>query len=235
MSDTTDFERAWLEKLSRSLAEHAGESVRRQVMKGSDELSSASSESDVIRWTKDALTRLHALVDADKEKSIILGCACEYPRTILAFIREEYRRTGDIDLVLKRLQNQFESHLRDVLGLSEEMIQDIVRRGWGVAGVREGDTIIATKIPKSENLAEYMKEKNPQKRRELYCHCPRIREILKTTDTLPSTYCYCGAGFYAGIWEEILQEPVEIEILKTVLQGDDVCQVAIHLPPPTAA
>jgi hypothetical protein len=235
VSDIGDFERAWLEKLSRCLAEHAGEGVRDQVMDGSDTLSSDSPRSEVITWTREALGRLHELVDAEKEKSIILGCACEYPRTVLAFIREEYRQTGSIDLVLKRLQNQFESLLRDTLELDEEIVKEVVSRGWGVAGVREGNTIIATKIPKSENLVAYIEEEDPKKRRELYCHCPRIRDVLQTNEALPLAYCFCGAGFYAGIWEEILQEPVEIEILQTVLNGDDVCTFAIHLPPPSAA
>jgi predicted hydrocarbon binding protein len=47
---------------------------------------------------------------------------------------------------------------------------------------------------------------------------------------LSPTYCYCGAGFYKGIWEEITQQNVEVELLESVLQGDDVCKIAIHLP-----
>jgi predicted hydrocarbon binding protein len=57
-----------------------------------------------------------------------------------------------------------------------------------------------------------------------------VREVLKTSDTISPTYCYCGAGFYKGIWEEILQQPVEVEVLKSILNGDDVCTIAIHLP-----
>jgi hypothetical protein len=204
-------------------------------MKGSEELSSESTRSEIVTWTKEALERLHSSVDAEKEKAIILGCACEYPRNVLAFIKEEYRQTGDIDLILKRLQDQFESLLRDTPGLNEDTVKEIVKLGWGVAGVREGNTIIATKIPKSSNLVEYMNEKDPQKRRRLYCHCPRILDIIGTSETVPSTYCYCGAGFYKGIWEEILQEPIDIEILESVLNGGDVCRFAIYLPPPHAA
>jgi predicted hydrocarbon binding protein len=55
--------------------------------------------------------------------------------------------------------------------------------------------------------------------------------VLKTSETLSPTYCYCGAGFYQGIWEEILQQPVQVELLESVLKGDDVCKIAIYLPP----
>jgi hypothetical protein len=31
-------------------------------------------------------------------------------------------------------------------------------------------------------------------------------------------------------WEEILQQPVEVEILESVFGGDEVCKIAIYLP-----
>ena len=114
--------------------------------------------------------------------------------------------------------------------LDSELINEIVKRGWGLAGIKEGDTIIATKIPKSGFLVEYMNEKDPEKKRQYYCHCPRIRDALKSSERISPIYCYCGAGFYRGIWEEILQEPVKVGVLETVLKGDDVCKIAIYLP-----
>lgn len=128
------------------------------------------------------------------------------------------------------LQEQFESFLRNTLGLDDALVAEIVRRGWGAAGVKQGHTIVATKIPKSGYLVQYMQETDPEKKRQYYCHCPRIRDVLKTSSTLSPTYCYCGAGFYKGIWEEILQQPVEVEVLETILKGDDVCKIAIYLP-----
>ena len=53
--------------------------------------------------------------------------------------------------------------------LDEKLIEEILKRGWGLAGVKKGNTIIATKIPKSGYLAEYMKETDPEKRRRYYC------------------------------------------------------------------
>jgi predicted hydrocarbon binding protein len=85
-------------------------------------------------------------------------------------------------------------------------------------------------IPKSGYLFEYLMEADPEKRRETYCHCPRVRDALKISETIPPIYCYCGAGFYIGIWEEILQKPVEVEVLETVLSGDVVCKIAIQMP-----
>ncbi len=110
------------------------------------------------------------------------------------------------------------------------MVADVVARGWGSAGVREGNTIIATKIPKSGYLRQYLEEDDPDRRRAYYCHCPRIRAVLQTSERISPTYCYCGAGFYQGIWERILGQPVEVEVLESVLKGDDVCKVRVYLP-----
>jgi len=230
MSEEQDFERAWLAKFSNCLEETAGEEIRDEVLQGSEGLSSHSDRQDVIAWSKGAMERLDALVAEAKRREIMTGCACQYPKSALQGIRKQYEATGDVDLAVQMLQEQFESLLRDSLGLDDELVEEIVSRGWGSAGIKKGNTIIATKIPKSGYLVEYMKETDPEKRRQYYCHCPRIRDVLKTSETIPPTYCYCGAGFYKGIWEEILQEPVDVELLESVLKGDEVCKVAIYLP-----
>ena len=230
MPQPQDFERAWLAKFSRCLEEIAGEAVRDRVMAGSDALTSESSREAVIAWTKQAMTRLESLMDEEKRKAVMTGCACQYPKAGLQEAKRVYRETKDIDRVHRMLQEQFESFLRDTLTLEDEMIQEIVGCGWGLAGIKQGNTILATKIPKSGYLVEYMQESDPEKRRQIYCHCPRVRDALKRGEKLPVTYCYCGAGFYKGIWEEILGRPVEVEVVESVLDGDEVCTIAVRLP-----
>lgn len=54
---------------------------------------------------------------------------------------------------------------------------------------------------------------------------------MQTPDKkLSTTYCCCGAGFYKAIWEEMLQKYVRVDVLETVMKGDDVCQFVIHFP-----
>jgi predicted hydrocarbon binding protein len=47
---------------------------------------------------------------------------------------------------------------------------------------------------------------------------------------MPTTFCYCGAGWYRQQWEGAMGRPVTVEIVKSVLRGDDACQFAIYLP-----
>lgn len=225
-----DFEKSWLSKFSDCLDRTTGEEIRAEVMRGADKLSSDSSSEEIIKWTKEAMDRLDALVDEEKRMEIMTGCACLYPESNLEDVKEAYREKRDIDLVHKMLREKFISFLKNTLKLSDEIIEDILKRGWGLAGVKKGNTIIATKIPKSGYLVDYLKEKDPEKRRAIYCHCPRIREAVASKTKISTTYCYCGAGFYQGVWEYILQKPVRIELMESVLRGDDVCKIIIHLP-----
>lgn len=175
------------------------------------------------------MERLSSAVDEEQVRDVMTSCACQYPKADLRGIRLAYEETHSVDVVLGMLQEKFEAFLRETMHLEEAVIVEIVTNGWGSAGVRVGDTIVATKIPKSGYLIQYMNETDRDKKRALYCHCPRMRDVLRTSQTIPPIYCYCGAGFYKGMWEEILQEPVEVELLESVLKGDDVCKVAIHL------
>ena len=229
MSEENDFERSWLTKFSQCLDEIAGGEIRKKVVVGSEGLSDRSSPQEVVAWSKQAMERLETLVDAKRRRAVMAGCACQYSRSDLQAMRKAYETTKDADLAHRMLQEQFEAFLKDSLKLKEELIKEIVNKGWGVAGVKKGNTIIATKIPKGSTLVKYMEETNREKKRQYYCHCPRVREALKSSETISPVYCYCGAGYYKGIWEEILQKPVEVEALTSVLGGDEVCTIAIHI------
>jgi predicted hydrocarbon binding protein len=175
MTDAFDFDRAWMEKFRTYLNETVGEEIRKVVIQGGEDLSAESSRLEVIEWTRQAMERLDSLVDEKTCRSILSACACQYPKANLQEIKAVYAATKDIDRVHAMFQDQFESFLRNTIGVSEEMLVEIV-------------------------------------------------EMVSTT------YCYCGAGFYKGIWEEILQRPVEVEVLESVLSGGEVCKIIIYLP-----
>lgn len=234
MSEEFDFERNWLNKFSNSLDRVLGASKRDQVMQDSQDLSMESARMQVIAWSRLAMQRLDAVADESQRHEIMTGCACQYPPENLIGVRDLYQQTGDLDVAHQMLQDIFENFLREDLQLEQSLIDEIINRGWGLAGVRRGNTIIATKIPKSGNLRAYWNERDPEVKRAAYCHCPRVRALLqpqqRTVEPISSTYCYCGAGFYKGIWETILNRPVKVQVLESVLQGDEVCKIAIHLP-----
>lgn len=228
MTWTGDFEKTWREQFADCIDAVAGEEVRREVMPDGKPLPSGPRE--VIDWTRGAMERLDALLDERTRREVMTGCACRYPLARLQAAREAYGAAGDVAAAHRVLQEQFESFLRDLMGMDEDLVGEVLARGWGLAGALEGNRVVATKIPKSGNLEAYLRATDPEKRRRLYCHCPRVRGAVEAGVAIPETYCYCGAGYYRAIWEEIVQQPVEVEVLESVLAGGEVCAIAIHLP-----
>ena len=231
MSEEFDFDKYWLKKFSRCVDEVVGSEIKEEILIGSDEISQSSSREEVFEWTKKALIKLDALVDDEKQAEIMTGCACQVSKENLQECRRLYEETRDINLVHSKLQEQFENFLDDTLKLEDKYKQEILKRNMGQAGKIEGRTIIATKIPKSDNIREWFNETGKSRKRAIFCHCPRIRTVLDNPEKiLPKHYCYCGAGFYKALWEEIIQKPVKVEILESVMNGGEVCKIAIHLP-----
>lgn len=226
-----NFEKYWLGKFSDCISRIAGDEIRDKIMEGSEELSDASSIEEIASWTNKAMKNLTSLLEHDAQVEIMTRCACHYPKSELVDIKAAYQKTKDIKVAHNMLQQKFESLLRDTLKIDNELINTILNNGMGSAGVLDGNKIIATKIPKSGYIKQYFQATNPDEKRALYCHCPRVRDVINMPiENIPEIYCYCGAGFYKDIWEQILQKPVKVEVLTSVMKGDDVCKIAIHLP-----
>lgn len=224
-----DFETQWQGKLAQAVDDLSGTEVRERVMAGGEKIQDPNPAREKLLWTCEALKILSEESGEEISQEVLTRCHCSYPVENLQDVKALYQETGSIDLVLDALQKKFEGFLRETLELEEELLEIIVQRGWGLAGVRDGERILATKIPKSGYLKEYFQTDDPLEKRRLYCHCPRVRDLVGAEPNLPQTYCYCGAGFYQGIWEEIIGKSVRIEVLESVMTGGDVCQIAIYI------
>ncbi len=230
MTDEFDFDRYWLRVFTMCIEDYSDTEVKGQLLEGSERITSKSSRIEVFNWTQKAMEKLDDLVSEEQKYEIMTGCSCQYPRSNLQQFKVLYDETQDVKLVHKAMQEYFENILKEQMNVEDKYIQEIIKRGMGMAGKLDDNTIIATKIPKSAYIHEWFEETDPNKKRALFCHCPRIREVLEDPEKeLPEYYCLCGAGFYKGIWEFILGKPVKVEVLETVMQGDEVCKIGIYL------
>jgi hypothetical protein len=57
------------------------------------------------------------------------------------------------------------------------------------------------------------------------CYCG---SVSKTREPLSVTYCYCSCGWYRQLFETLLDEPVEVELLSSIVQGDENCRFLFH-------
>ncbi len=203
----------WIKKLSKSLDQYTGVTVREKVMEGSEDLKSGSSGEKKAKWVNKAMERLDELIDEETRKQVLVSCSHVFPKTRIRPLKIKYKETGSIDAVLELMHKD---------------------HSWGGLSyyeypIREGNVIYVTKIP--FNPKKYKQSKDKIDKKYYYCHCGLVKASLKAPEVnISSTFCYCDAGWYKTLWEGVLNKPVQVEVLQTVIRGDDCCKFAIHLP-----
>lgn len=221
MAFDKNFEEQWLSKLQIGLKKIGKADLFNELSKGKEKQS-------LLKWTENLMKTLKENLTQDEINKVMTCCACITPKDYLKTLREEYAKTNDLKHVHQLLQEDFEKSITKYKNLNEEQLKYIVDHDMGMVGKLEGNTIYATKIPKE--FHKYFQTPDVQKKKYYYCHCPRIRDLfLNNEKPLEVNYCYCGAGFYKDIWEYILQREVKVEIIESLMKGDEVCKIAIFI------
>ena len=150
-----------------------------------------------------------------------------------------FKELGDIDEFLRRrfqsLVERLETHLKEkalffTQEVDEEVISYVKNHPTIESGIREGNRVIITKIPYMTK--QFIHETDEKMRRYYFCHNPWIRDALKEEDQpIDPVFCGCSAGYFKNFWEAVLGQPVRVEVLKSFINGDDICEFALHLPP----
>ena len=204
----------WNDRLAENLDRVLGEETKQVVMQGSDELGIESSVDDRFRWVKGMVERLNGLADGHQKYDILSSCAHVFPAGQIAKLKAVYEetkaRTKDAMQAVDAVLNFMESD-----------------PGWGEERpLREGHVIYSAKNPRDPK--GYENAQDDLERRRAYCFCPLVRNHMG--QGMPIAFCYCGSGWYRQQWEGAIGRSVTVEIVKSVLKGDKVCQFAIQLP-----
>ena len=203
----------WNRLLSRNLERVLGKETRREVMRGSDELTLSSTVDKRFQWVKGVIERLNKLADEGQKYDILSSCAHIFPG----------EQIEKLKVIYEKARTKTDDPLKAIDAVIEFMGED---PGWGERPLRKGNIIYSTKQPRDPQ--GYEKAKSDAEKRRAYCFCPLVRNHLDKG--MSNTFCYCGAGWYRQQWEGAIGKPVRIEVVKSVLNGDDVCRFAIHLP-----
>ena len=152
--------------------------------------------------------------------------------------RQKFLQLKNIDAFLfakrKEFIKQLEHHHKNgtlffTQEITQEVLEHVTNDPYIETGVREEDKIIIHKIP--HMAKEYLAETDDQKKRYFYCHCPWVKEaLLADSKPIAPVFCNCSAGFYRAYWEIILAQPVEVEVLSSLLRGDQICSFAVTIP-----
>jgi hypothetical protein len=152
--------------------------------------------------------------------------------------RENYLKTPSIDDFLdqKRIkfmktlkEHEIEKSLFFTQRIDKSVIEHVERDPTIESGVRNGKVVTITKIPYM--TIPYLKATTKKERTYYFCHNPMIREaLLDEEQPVSPIFCNCSGGYYKNYWEAVLDQPVEVELLESVIKGDNVCRFALHLP-----
>lgn len=184
------------------------------------------------------MDRLGRVADEEKCTKLFADSLRDLPESWYAEDKKRYQEIGDLDAYIAWKRDDFIANLERLRDegqlffnqpVIDEMIEFVRADPEISVGVRQGDILYVTKIPYL--VQEYLHEPDPEKKRYFFCHCPWARESLRQAEgPVPARFCQCSAGFHKKPWEVIFEQPLQAEVLESVLQGDLRCRFAIHLP-----
>ena len=204
----------WVDKFDESLTRAIGAKAKKDIIRGSEIARSDENSLDKAKWICCAMRKLDKAATQKDRAEIMAGCSHKFPKTMINAMKRELAESGDLEDLIKTMHKD-----RSWFGLSFYEYPE-----------KKGNVIYVTKIPFDPK--GFKNAKNKTEKRFHYCHCALVKELIRNpTEKVSPTFCYCGAGWYKSLWEGILEKPVRVDLLKSVLQGDDSCRFAIHLPP----
>jgi len=191
-----------IQALGESLSRFAGEAVRAEVMKGSEQLhyysSTAANKNKIAEWVKGAMDRLDALTDEGTRVQVMENCGYACISRHMRVIRDGKAR-------------------RRKLGSIEDYIEAGLRNpARGSKLVREGGVLYQYYTPRSYSVR---------------CYCSLFRSTDNSLVVSP-TYCHCSKGFAQRVWESVLERPVKVELVHSSISGAQECKFAISLLQP---
>jgi hypothetical protein len=220
--------------LSETLRHVAGDKKHDDIFGGLDIPPLGALPKDKSQFTKEFMERLQSRLDEKKWKELLLSGPHAHPKEDYVPDRSKFLASKSIDDYLERRHREFLDLLaRDMREKTlfytqeiDEAVLEHIRNN--PIEVRKGNTLQITKIPYMAK--EYLREKDERKKRYYYCHCPWARESIMSGAGIPPGFCYCSAGHAKRPWDVIFDQPVEAEVLETVLKGDIVCRFSIRIP-----
>ena len=224
--------------IGKRLATIAGKTAHRRVFHDLEMPPLGSPQDSYPRLTKMIMDRMEAELPARTCKDILTWNYHNIPIEAFKASRERFEKAANIDEYLKgeheRLIEELEDCMREGRPWFEQEITpevvEFVRGNQEICtGVRQGDKVYVTKIPYAPK--QFLAEKDPTMRKYYACHCQLVRTALRDgKPKIPPTFCYCSAGYQKLHFDVIFEEPVEVELLETLLEGDARCRFAIEIP-----
>ena len=227
-----------LPSIGERLATVAGGEMRKRVFRGIKMPPLGSPQEDYPPLTQKIVERMEAELPIETCREILTWNYHKVPVETFKEMKERFENTRSIDEFLADEHRRFVEELAGCMKegrlwyeqeITPAVLQFVKTNPEVNVGVRRGNKIYALKFPYAAE--EYLKEKDPRMKRFYACHCQLARTALRDDKPkISSTFCYCSAGYEKIRFDVIFGEPVEIELLESVLRGDPQCRFSITIP-----
>jgi len=226
-----------LPDIGERLASIAGEETRRKVFQGFMLPPLGLPQENYPRITQKIMDKMEADLSRETCRKVLTWNYHKLPVEAFKEKKERFEKATSIDKYLKgehkRLIEELERSMKDGRLWFEQEITleglEFVRSNQEICtGVKCGDKIYVTKIPYMPK--QYLKEKNPTLKRYYVCHCPLVRSAICEGIEISPMFCYCSGGYEKVHFDVIFDEPIEVELLESVLKGDMRCRFANKIP-----
>lgn len=227
-----------MDNLYSRVAEIYGDSIRDEIFKDLTVPPLGVNPEKKPEFTKIILKRLEKKIGKEKTIDLLSPCLHGRPPDDIEGDKKLLKELG-IDGFLKKkhqdLITRLEKHRDEGTLEFAQPIDDgtikYVRDHPNIAqGVREGSIIYVSKVP--YQMREFLNAKDDKIKRFYLCYCPWVRGALKdgTDNEISEYFCNCSAGWYKLYWDQIFEQPIKVEPVKTGLNGALECIFAIHIP-----
>lgn len=227
-----------LPDIGERLATVAGEETRRRVYQGIEFPPLGAPQDDYPKLTKTILDRMEAELPLARCREAMTWNYHQVPTSAFKEAKKRFEESASLDEYLKDEHEKLVEELESCMEkdrpwfeqeITPEVLEFVKNDQEIITGIRRGDRIFKVKIPYAPK--QYLKEKNPTMRKYYACHCQLVRTALRDgKPKISPTFCYCSAGFEKVHFDVIFDEPVEVELLETLLNGDPRCRFAIKIP-----
>jgi hypothetical protein len=227
-----------LKNLHSKLAKEIGAARRDEIFKDVRLPPLGTPSTQKPRLTQTVVERLERAVGVESCRRILGSGLRTLPDEGYLQAKKKYEEAGTLDAYLEQKGKDFIRELEKIKRegglyftqeITDEVIAFVRSRPEIMQGVRKGNVVYEVKIPYMTK--QYLAETDEKMRRYYYCHCPWVRESLRTGDAdVPGVFCNCSAAFHKKPWEVIFGRSLEAEVVETVLDGGRWCKFAIYLP-----
>lgn len=191
-------------------------------------------------FTKELMESLAEHLEPKVYQKILAGNNHNIPVESMLEEKNHFESSESLETYLK------ERHARRVKELQEfcdenkiwyeqkitQEIVDFVKENQEILSAKLDDNkLYITKFP--YNPEKFLRSTDSKEKRYQYCHCSFARECIKDEKiNIPSDWCYCSAGYAKFPFEVLLGRELDVEVLESVLGGDERCRFVIDLSEP---